>query len=115
MKDFSIATNHDNRIEAFYIGKGGTVMHAWQLDSGDKTSWSSSEKLFGVNSTGSNLPLTGATDVEACTDSNGQIHVIAHTKDSADGMNKTFHTCYQVPEGGVWHGWYKIVQDKSPI
>ncbi len=101
MENFVIATNSDNRVEAFYIDDNFTVMHTWQLDPANKTSWSKPNSLYGT-SQDSNGSLTNALRVEAVTDSNGQIQVVAYTQD-----NKYF-TCYQTP--GFWNGWFEITQ-----
>ena len=104
MEDFVIATNSDNRVEAFYIDSTSTVMHTWQLNPSDKTKWSAPNQLFGTNPNtgGTNQPLTNASRIEACTDENGQIQILAFTKD-----NK-YYLCYQTP--GFWNGWIEITQ-----
>lgn len=108
MEDYVIATNSDNRVEAFYIDERGTVMHTWQLDPSNKTQWSAPNELFGTNtnSPNGNQPFTNATRVQACTDEKGQIQVVAYTKEG--GEYGTYYTCYQTP--GHWNGWYKIEQ-----
>ena len=101
MEDYVIATNSDNRVEAFYIDENATVMHTWQVSPSNKTVWSKPNALFGT-APGSNGPLTNATRVEATTDTSGQIQVVAYTRE-----NKYF-TCYQTP--GNWNGWFEITQ-----
>ena len=105
LEDFVVASNSDNRIEAFYIDtETSTVMHTWQLEPGNPASWSSPEPLHGTNSSGggSNTSLTGAHRVEATTDTDGQIHVVTSTSDN------TYYVCYQTP--GAWNGWFEIKQ-----
>jgi hypothetical protein len=100
MENYVIATNVDNRVEAFYIEKS-TVMHTWQLDTDNPTLWSAPNTL--TASRGDNQsPLTNALRVEATTNSNGQIHVVAYTTDGK------YYTCYQTP--GAWNGWAEIIQ-----
>ncbi len=107
MENYVIATNSDSRVEAFYIDVTGTVMHTWQLDPTNKMAWSTAIPLFGTCPRGgSNQPLTDATRVEACTNENGQIQVVAYTKEG--GQYGTYYTCYQTP--GFWNGWSKIIQ-----
>ena len=67
MQDYVIASNSDDRVEAFYIDDNGTVVHTWQLDPSDKTKWSAAIPL--TNQKGGKA-LTGATRVEACTNEN---------------------------------------------
>jgi len=101
MEDYVIATNSDGRVEAFYIDENSTVMHTWQKSSSNKTDWSLPQALTNTTSN-PRKPLTNATRVEATTDSNGQIQVVAYTSD-----NK-YYTCYQTP--GLWNGWFQITQ-----
>lgn len=103
MENFVIATNSDNRVEAFYVDDNSTVRHTWQQES--KTEWSAGQQLFGTNpdNGGSNEPLTNASRVEACTDEDGQIQVVAYTTDGK------YFICYQTP--GFWNGWFEITQD----
>ncbi|MGB2063905.1 MAG: hypothetical protein ACPHUL_02065 [Marinomonas gallaica] len=108
MENYVIATNADSKVEAFYIDESGTVMHTWQLEDSSKTKWSKPQPLQGTCSqTGSNEPLTNATRVEACTNPNGQIQVVAYTKEG--GKDGTYYICYQTP--GFWNGWNKITQE----
>ena len=101
MEDFVIATNGDGRVEAFYIDGQGTVMHTWQMNPANKLVWSAPNALFGTTPD-SDGPLNNAKRVEACTDRNGQIQVVAFT---ADGK---YMTCFQTP--GYWNGWFAIEQ-----
>jgi len=101
MENFVIATNADLRVEAFYTDAAGTVMHTWQIEPGNKQLWSAPRELYGTYP-GSNGPLNNAVRVQATTDAQGQIQVIAYTKENQ------YFTCFQV--GGVWHGWFPIQQ-----
>ena len=98
MEDFVIASNNENRVEAFYIQEG-TVMHTAQINPGNKLKWSAPAPLIGGNSHG---PLNNATRVEACTDAQGMIQVVAVTGNGA------YVTCIQT-QGG-WEGWSQIEQ-----
>ncbi|NQY31448.1 MAG: hypothetical protein HRT69_18525 [Flavobacteriaceae bacterium] len=101
MEDYVIAINSDGRVEAFYIDENSTVMHVWQLKSSNKTVWSQPRPLFDPSSN-PNSALTNATRVSAATGRDGQIQVVAYTRE-----NKYF-TCYQ--ESGTWNGWFEITQ-----
>lgn len=101
MENFVIATNLDLRVEAFYIDAAGTVMHTWQVEPGNRRVWSAPNPLFGTVP-GSNGPLNNAVRVQATTDRQGQIQVVAYTKDNQ------YFTCYQ--EGNAWLGWFQIEQ-----
>jgi len=102
MEDYVIATNPDLRNEAFYI-ENKTVYHTWQLNPSDKTSWSAAEPLYGTGE--NNKQLTNAVRVEACSDKDGNIQVIAFTTD------EKYYICYSTP--GKWSGWEEIVQEKT--
>ncbi|MBM6550158.1 hypothetical protein [Marinomonas ostreistagni] len=107
MENYVIATNAENKLEAFYIDESGTVMHTWQLDTASKTDWSKPQPLLGTcNRSGSNEPLEGAVRVEACTDHNGLIQVVAYKSEGGEGA---YYICYQTP--GFWNGWTKITQE----
>jgi hypothetical protein len=101
MENYVIATNSDGRVEAFYIDENSTVMHTWQINPGNKLDWSAPQPLFGTEPN-SNGPLNNATRVEATTDANGQIQVVAYTTENQ------YLTCYQTP--GFWIGWFEICQ-----
>ncbi|MEM6721354.1 MAG: hypothetical protein AAF611_18645 [Bacteroidota bacterium] len=101
MENFVIATNADLRVEAFYIDAEGTVMHTWQLQPGNKQVWSAPNALFGT-APGSNGPLQNAVRVDAATDRQGQIQVVAYTREGQ------YFICFQ--EGTVWRGWLPIEQ-----
>jgi hypothetical protein len=101
MENFVIATNGDGRVEAFYIGENGTVMHTWQVDPGNKTVWSAPTALFGTSGN-SNGPLENVVRVEADSGMRGQIQVVAYTREGK------YYTCYQTP--GAWAGWLEIEQ-----
>jgi sugar lactone lactonase YvrE len=101
MDNFVIATNLDSRVEAFYVDETGTVMHTWQLESGNRQIWSAPNALFGT-APGSNGPLRDAVRVQATTGREGQIQVVAYTK-----ANQYF-ICYQ--RGNEWFGWFQIQQ-----
>lgn len=104
MEDYVIASNNREKvIEAFYI-ENGTVMQVRQIRSSNEVKWTEGRKLVGQGRQGE--PLQDATRVEACTDHEGYIHVIAYTK------NNEYCTCYQSNLG--WEGWFKIQQVDKP-
>jgi len=96
MENYVIATNSDNRVEAFYI-ENGIVMHTWELN--NKLLWSAPNPL----TNGNGQPLRNAIRVEATTDMQGQIQVVAYCNDN------NFYICFQTP--GAWNGWDKITQN----
>jgi hypothetical protein len=102
MENYVIATNSDNRIEAFYIEEG-VVKHAWQKTAENATQWTEAIDLYSMNGgAGNGQPLTNATRIEACTNTDGQIHVVAFTTEGK------YFTAYQTP--GAWNGWLEIIQ-----
>ncbi|MGH1383984.1 hypothetical protein [Kordia sp.] len=101
MNNFVIATNSDERVEAFYIDEAKMVAHTWQIESGDKLVWSQASALYGT-AEGSTGPLNNAARVAATTNGEGQIQVVAVTEAGE------YFICYQI--GGVWNGWFQIEQ-----
>lgn len=107
MENYVIAANADSKLEAFYIDESGTVMHTWQLEDACKTHWSKPQPLVGTGSqNASTEPLTGASRVEACTNKNGLIQVVAYKQEGNEGA---YYVCHQTP--GFWSGWAKITQE----
>ncbi|WP_272149825.1 hypothetical protein [Tenacibaculum aiptasiae] len=102
MENYVIATNQDGRVEAFYIEEN-IVMHTWQLKKDDKTIWSKPNYLFSNNNGQLGQPLRNAIKVDATSDMNGYIQVVACTQDGS------CFTCYQNADG--WFGWDLITQN----
>ena len=100
--NFSVASNSDSRMEAFFIktDDNNTVYHTWQIAAGNALSWSHPVALTDGRG---GAALSGVLRVEASTDMNGNIRVIAFTSE------RKFQTCYQTA-GYAWHGWQEIVE-----
>lgn len=101
MNNFTIATNVDNHLEAFYT-LNGVVMHAQQKSPLERVSFTAGTELLSsknvkeMNGKG----LDNATHIETYSDEFGYIHVVACTSDSK------YFTCFQTHEG--WSGWHEI-------